>query len=97
MVNGGIRWNSTHDIIERVIQLRDAIELYQVAYRSEFEDNALTNDDWLELREMLALLAPLKRTSLLVQSSFRKGQYNGNLYEALQSIDLLTTKLEARN
>ena len=27
VINGGIRWNSTHDMIERALQLKDAIEL----------------------------------------------------------------------
>jgi hypothetical protein len=29
IVDGGVRWNSTHDMIERALKLEDAIELYQ--------------------------------------------------------------------
>jgi len=28
IVNGGIRWNSTCDMLERAFKLKDAIELY---------------------------------------------------------------------
>jgi len=28
IVNGGIRWNSTYDMLERAFKLKDAIELY---------------------------------------------------------------------
>ena len=70
VVNGGIRQNSTRDIIERAIKLKDAIKLYQMQYRSNkqepLKDDILTNDDWLELNELLQLLNPLKQMSLCV-------------------------------
>lgn len=32
IVNGGIRWNSSCDMIEGAVKLRDAIELYQAHF-----------------------------------------------------------------
>ena len=97
VVNGGIRWNSTCDMLERAIKLMDAIELYQQAYKhdpqSPLEDDLLSNDDWHELKQLLHLLLPLKEASLAIQSN-GKDCHHGNLYENLVSIDYLMTKLE---
>jgi hypothetical protein len=97
VMNGGIRWNSTCDMIERSIKLRDALELYQVAFKDDENepcaDDSLTNDDWLELSDIQALLSPLKQASLYVQSN-GKDCTHGSLFESLQTIDWLLTKLE---
>ena len=100
--NGGIRWNSTCDMIDRAIKLRNALDLYQHAFREDANepvvDDALTNDDWLELKELLALLQPLKQTSLFIQGDgayvIDGGVRYGSLFENLQAIDFLLTKLE---
>jgi hypothetical protein len=61
VVNGGVRWNSTHDMIDRALQLKDALELYQSAYRYDRDHptnlDELTPDDWLELRELRICLS----------------------------------------
>jgi hypothetical protein len=57
VVNGGIRWNSTCEMLERAFKLKDAIELYQQQFRVDedepLEEDLLTSDDWLELRDLL--------------------------------------------
>jgi hypothetical protein len=66
ILNGGIRWNSTYDMIERGLRLRDAIELYQAHYscRRDTErlpaENCLRTEDWDELVKLSALLQPIK-------------------------------------
>jgi hypothetical protein len=49
IIDGGVRWNSTHDMIERALKLEDAIELYQQHFRGDADaptdDDCLTNDD----------------------------------------------------
>ena len=98
VVNGGIRWNSTCDMIERAIKLRDALDLYQQAFKDNAEESvaqdALTNNDWQELVELLALLKPLKQTSLFVQGNGDSECRHGSLFENLQALDFLLTKLE---
>ena len=73
VTNGGIRWNSTYDMIKRALQLKDALELYQSHYRDDKDlpcaADELTNDDWLELNELLQLLAPMKETSTTIQAN----------------------------
>jgi len=74
VVNGGIRWNSAHDMLERAFKLKDAIDLYQSHHRQTAEDSldedVLTADDWQELSLLRQLLAPMKKMSLLPQSDF---------------------------
>ena len=97
VVNGGIRWNSTCDMLERAFKLKDAIELYQQYYKADIdeplEDDYLTTDDWLELSEVLQLLQPLKQVSLTLQSD-GKDCNHGSLWESLTAIDFLMSRLE---
>ena len=97
VVNGGIRWNSTYDMIKRALELREAIEQYQQAFKNDEDepliDDWLTNDDWLELKELLELLQPLKECSLFVQSADGELKH-GALFEALTAVDYLLSELE---
>jgi hypothetical protein len=93
----GVKWNSTCDMLERAFKLKDAIELYQQAFRGDtdepLEDDVLKPDDWLELRELLDLLLPLRVVSMTLQSD-GKDCNNGSLWQSLTAIDYLMTKLE---
>lgn len=97
VINGGIKWNSTCDMLERAFILKDAIDLYQAHYRTDdeepVEEDVLTTDDWTELKQLHDLLIPLRSQSLLVQSEFGTSKH-GALYDALGTIDFLMTKLE---
>jgi len=73
IVNSGIRWNSSYDMIERAMKLRDAIELYQTHFRSIGDcdrlppSDCLDAEDWSELERLLEVLLPLKNASLRLQ------------------------------
>ena len=98
VLDRGIKWNSTCDMLERAFKLKDAIELYQGHFKADkdepLEDDVITNDDWLELRELLDLLLPLRAVSLTLQSD-GKDCNHGSLWQSLPAIDYLMTKLEA--
>ncbi|KAI7720022.1 hypothetical protein KC353_g2500 [Hortaea werneckii] len=70
IVNGGISWNSSCDMIERALKLRDAIELYQTHFRSLGDcdrlpaSDCLDAGDWSQLQQLLQVLFPLKSASL---------------------------------
>jgi len=74
IVNGGIRWNSSCDMIERAMKLRDALELYQTHFRLLSDSDRLSLSDcldaadWSELERLLEVLSPLKHTSLRLQA-----------------------------
>ena len=98
VLDRGIKWNSTCDMLERAFKLKDAIELYQSHFKSDndepLDNDVLSPNDWLELRELLDLLLPLKAVSLTLQSD-GKDCNNGCLWQSLPAIDYLMTKLEA--
>lgn len=100
VLNGGIRWNSSCDMIERALKLRDALHLYQDHYCNVpakegplVAEDCLISEDWLELTDLLHLLKPLKRMSLNVQSTALDGEH-GALHEGLTTLDHLLTSLE---
>lgn len=98
ILNGGIRWNSTCEMIERAIQVRDALQLYQEHFRSDEIDrldaeDCLSVEDWHELTELLQLLKPLKEMSLKVQAVAIDGN-NGALWQSLSVLDWLLSTLE---
>jgi hypothetical protein len=69
VTKGGIRWNSTYLMIDRAIHLRDALTLYQSHAEAEIDKNdVLDRDDWDELADLRALLAPTHEVSMHVQS-----------------------------
>jgi hypothetical protein len=97
VTNGGIRWNSTYDMIERAIKLKDALELYQSHYRYDKQhptaQDELTPDDWLELKELRDLLKPMKESSTTIQANPSAGR-SGALHQSLSAIDYLMAHLE---
>jgi hypothetical protein len=82
-------------MIERAFKLKDAIDLYQLQIHVDepIDEDRLTADDWHELKQVLELLKPLKKMSLLVQSDYRQGTH-GTLWEALATTDYLMSLVE---
>lgn len=98
VLNGGIRWNSTYEMVHRALQLKDALTLYQdhyIANRILDSSDQISPDDWLQLGELHGLLEPIHETSLRVQSQSGIHGATGSLYEALPAMDYVLTKLEA--
>ena len=97
IVNGGIRWNSSCDMIERAIKLRDAIELYQTHFRSLSDcdrlsaSDCLDAGDWSELERLLEVLVPLERASLRLQED---NDMRHALWEQLATFDSLLGEFE---
>lgn len=89
VVNGGIRWNSTYLMIERAMKLKDALHLYQDDQNAACDaDDYLTTEDWRQLADLKALLAPIYKCSLRVQEA------NSPLYDVLTTMDFVLTHLE---
>jgi hypothetical protein len=97
IVNGGIRWNSSCDMIERAVKLRDAIELYQTHFRSLSDCDRLSSSDcldprdWAELERLLEILLPLKSASLRLQED---NDTKHALWEQLAVFDSLLSEFE---
>lgn len=97
IVNGGIRWNSSCDTVERAIKLRDAIELYQTHFRCLSDSDRLSASDcldakdWSELERLLEVLLPLKSASLRLQED---NDTKHALWEQLATFDGLLGEFE---
>ncbi|TKA71177.1 hypothetical protein B0A49_11904 [Cryomyces minteri] len=91
--DGGVRWSSTHAIIERALKLKDAITLYQQATPDLEVEDVLLPTDWAELVEFKELLVPLAYISTRMQGNATTGSH-GALWEWLTSMDYLLGKLE---
>ncbi|KAI7722283.1 hypothetical protein KC353_g629, partial [Hortaea werneckii] len=97
IVNGGIRWNSSCDMIERAMKLRDALELYQTHFRSLSDSDRLSSSDcldaadWSEMERLLEVLSPLKHASLRLQAD---NDTKHALWEQLATFDSLLGECE---
>jgi hypothetical protein len=98
------RWNSTHDMIEDGLKLRDAIDIFlgvlaaqQPAKRDEILSHQLTAAEWDELQTICDLLSPLKEVSSLMEGNIvgPNGFHgNGALYDVLPGFDHLLNHFE---
>ncbi|KAI6852164.1 hypothetical protein KC333_g8906 [Hortaea werneckii] len=98
IINGGVRWNSACEMVERAFQVKDALQLYQEHFRSSGTDrldnrDCLSADDRQELTDLLKLLRPLKEASLKVQA-VAKDRQNGALWQSLYILDWLLSTIE---
>ena len=94
LADGGIRWNATFTMIERLIKVKDAVALYQQTEETDPEDT-LTPDDWQELVEIKELLEPFKEVTMRTQGYGEDGTH-GSTWEWLTSIELLLDILETK-
>lgn len=93
LVDGGVRWNSAYVMVERLLQLKDAVTLYQQAQSDLADTDILTPSDWVELSEFRELLKPFAFISTQLQGNATKGVH-GALWEYLPAMDYLFDKLE---
>lgn len=98
VANGGIRWNSDLEMIERALKLRDALQLYQDHYSIDEADtleqeDCLSADDWIELTELKELLQPIKDASVRCQTVPVDGCH-GALWQTLSTTEWLLAKFE---
>jgi hypothetical protein len=97
IVNGGVRWNSSCDMIERAMNLRDALELYHTNFRSLSDSDRLSSSDcldaadWSELERLLDVLSPLKHASLRLQAD---NDAKHAFWEQLATFDSLLGEFE---
>jgi hypothetical protein len=97
IVNGGVRWNSSCDMIERAMNLRDALELYHTPFRSLSDSDRLSSSDcldaadWSELERLLDVLSPLKHASLRLQAD---NDAKHAFWEQLATFDSLLGEFE---
>ncbi|KAF6515444.1 hypothetical protein HZS61_005350 [Fusarium oxysporum f. sp. conglutinans] len=102
LVDGGIRWNSVHAMIERALKLRHAIDLFFLHYSHVGEGYDISGDnlipqDWVDLGHFHAIIKPFKDLTKRMEGRAnkigREGSH-GSLHEAIESLDVLFKKLQ---
>jgi hypothetical protein len=84
------RWNSTYDMIWAAVKQRERIDAF-VAKTLKLEEDALSEQDWQDLKDMLALLEPFKEVTMIGQE---KGSRYGSIASTLWAFDILLESLE---
>ena len=102
LVDGGVRWNSVYDMIERALKLRHAIDLFFLHYDHSGEgydisQDVITQRDWADLKQFFNVLKPFKVLTKRMEGRANKAGLegsHGSLYEILESLDVLFKKLQ---
>lgn len=102
LVDGGVRWNSVYDMIERALKLRHAIDLFFLHYNHSGEgydisQDVITSRDWADLEQFFSVLKPFKDLTKRMEGRANKAGLegsHGSLYEILESLDVLFKKLQ---
>ena len=84
------RWGSTWNMLHVFLRQRERIEEYVNAV-PELEDDRLTESDWKDLKEVLRLLEPFKKLTVLGEE---RGTLYGSVGSVLWGFDILLEKLE---
>ncbi|XP_073287623.1 putative transcriptional regulator tpeD, partial [Primulina huaijiensis] len=94
LTDGGVRWNSTLQMIRRALMLKDAIVVYCCSWRKHSaKDYDLTKDmlieeDWRELQQYGELLTPFELATKAVEGNAEHGAF-GALWEVIPTLDTL--------
>jgi hypothetical protein len=102
--NNDTRWNSTHDMIKRALELRGAIDQFIVAAIADqgpstpagerLDHDQLTPVDWDDLETLMKLLDPFKEVTMDLQGNIRGEKMNGAIFDVLPAMDMLLQQLE---
>ena len=84
------RWDSTWNMLHVFLRQRERIEEYVDAI-PELKDDQLTESDWKDLKEVLRLLEPFKKLTVLGEE---RGTLYGSVGSVLWGFDILLEKLE---
>jgi hypothetical protein len=92
------RWNSTYDMIERAVKLRNTIDAYiqtqlQNDPKSSIRHDQLSALDWTNLTEYLSILQPFKVATKSLEGRATGGQF-GAIWEVLPAMEFLLEHLE---
>jgi hypothetical protein len=95
----GVRWNSTYDMIQRALRLKDVLHRYCKHWKQERGESydlmkdMLDAKDWEELEHFKELLKPFERATKRAEGNAITGS-NGALWEVIPIMDYLFTTLQ---
>jgi hypothetical protein len=63
-MNNRMRWNSWHNMLLILLQLKGKVEEYCETYKTELKEDLLSREDWKKLSMIKDFLAPFSRATL---------------------------------
>jgi hypothetical protein len=84
------RWGSIWNMLHVFLRQRECVEEY-VDMIPELKDDRLTESDWKDLKDVLRLLEPFKKLTVLGEE---RGTLYGSVGSVLWGFDILLEKLE---
>ncbi|KAM3538106.1 hypothetical protein ARSEF1564_008977 [Beauveria bassiana] len=82
------RWNSWYILINRAIELEQAMDQYTKTFQDDLRDGFLTLDDWQQLKDISHFLHPFYRATLSTEGD------NATLDRTLKTMDVLIKHFE---
>ncbi|KAM3536760.1 hypothetical protein ARSEF1564_010317 [Beauveria bassiana] len=82
------RWNSWYILINRAIELEQAMDQYTKTFQDDLRDDFLTLDDWQQLKDISHFLHPFYRATLSTEGD------NATLDRTLKTMDVLIKHFE---
>ena len=61
------RWNSYDDMLERALELKNALALF--FQNEDYEDYSISNQEWVLMRQLRTVLLPMKKVSKYLSGS----------------------------
>ncbi|KAF7509414.1 hypothetical protein GJ744_007977 [Endocarpon pusillum] len=80
-------------LIHRVLKLRQQITMICTMNIEDLEKDILSADEWNQLEEMEAILAPFYKVTKRLEGNAKEG-HHGPTWEALPAVELLLEHLE---
>jgi len=91
VVDNATRWNSTYNMINAALKLRQRIDGYVRLIGKELEEYIISNEEWNDLKELALMLTPFDKVTRATQGN---NQGQGSIVSVLLSMDMLLDRLE---
>ena len=91
VADNATRWNSTYDMINSALKLRQRIDGYIRLVGKELETYVISDNEWEDLAELALMLVPFEKVTRATQGN---NQGQGSIVSVLLSMDMLLSRLE---
>jgi hypothetical protein len=93
ILDNSTRWNSTYLSLQRVLRLRNRIDIYCYEYREILSNDRLDDDEWRQIREIVKGLHPFYEVTQQLQSNAQHSKH-GAIWEAIPVLSMLLEQME---
>jgi hypothetical protein len=91
VMDNATRWNSTYNMINAALKLRERIDGYVRLIGAELEEYIISGEEWNDLKELALMLTPFEKVTRATQGN---NQGQGSIVSVLLSMDMLLDRLE---